>query len=79
MSSSVHIDNKKKDILTLGKEPTQELDDTTFAVKAKYPVNFTQPITCILFTSNSISEVNVRLLSKLTFSRLKVVLQVPLW
>ena len=26
MSSSVYIDNKKKDILILGKGPTQELD-----------------------------------------------------
>ena len=29
MSSSVHIDNKKKDILILGDGPTQGLDDTT--------------------------------------------------
>ena len=28
MSSSVHIDNKKKDILILGEGPTQLLDDT---------------------------------------------------
>ena len=29
MNSSVHIDNKKKDTLILGKGPTQELDGTT--------------------------------------------------
>ena len=29
MSSSVQIDNKRKDILILGEEPTQVLDDTT--------------------------------------------------
>ena len=29
MSSSVHIDNKKKDILILGFGSAQELDDTT--------------------------------------------------
>ena len=29
MSSSVHTDNKRKDILILGKGPTQGLDDTT--------------------------------------------------
>ena len=29
MSSSVHFDNKNKDILILGAEPTQKLDDTT--------------------------------------------------
>ena len=28
MSSSIHIDNKKKDILINSKDPTQELDDT---------------------------------------------------
>ena len=29
MSSSGHIDNREKDILILGKRPTQELDGTT--------------------------------------------------
>ena len=34
MSSFVHADNKKKDILILGEGPTQRLDDTTLtAVK----------------------------------------------
>ena len=28
-SSSVHIDNKNKDILIIGERPTQGLDDTT--------------------------------------------------
>ena len=40
MSSSVHVNNKNKDILTLGKGPTQGLDDTTLAAEAKYPINF---------------------------------------
>ena len=42
MSSSVHIDNKNKDILILGEGPTQGLDDTTLTAEAKYPINFTQ-------------------------------------
>ena len=42
MSSSVHIDNKGKDILILGKGPTQGLDDTTLTAKAKYPIKFTE-------------------------------------
>ena len=42
MSSSVHVDNKGKDILILCEGPTQELDDTTFTTEAKYPINFTQ-------------------------------------
>ena len=43
MSSSVHVDNKGEDILILGEGPTEELDDTTLTVEAKYPINFTQP------------------------------------
>ena len=41
MSSSVHLDNKGKDILILGEGPTQGLDDTTVTAEAKYPINFT--------------------------------------
>ena len=39
MSSSAHIDNKEKDILVLGKGPTQELENTLTAEKM-YPINF---------------------------------------
>ena len=42
MSSSVHVNNKGKDILILGEGPTQELDDTTLTAEAKYSINFTQ-------------------------------------
>ena len=42
MSSSVHIDDKNKDILILGEGPTQELDDSTLTAEAKYPINFIQ-------------------------------------
>ena len=40
MSSSVHADNKEKDILILGEGPTQGLDDTTSTAEAKYFINF---------------------------------------
>ena len=40
MSFSVHIDNKKKDILVLGKGPTQGLEHTLTAEKM-YSINFT--------------------------------------
>ena len=40
MSSSVHVDNKNKDILIFGGGLTQGLHDIT---EAKYPINFTQP------------------------------------
>ena len=43
MNSSVHIDNKGKDILVLCEEPTQGLDDTTIKTEATYLINFTQP------------------------------------
>ena len=42
MSSSVHIDNKKKDILILGISPTQGLDDTTLTAEAQYSINFSR-------------------------------------
>ena len=42
MSSSVHIDNRNKDILILSEEPTQGLHDTTLTADANYPVKFTQ-------------------------------------
>ena len=41
-SSSVFIDNRKKDILTLGEGPIQALDDATLTAEAKYSINFTQ-------------------------------------
>ena len=40
MSSSGHIDNKKKDILVLGKEPTQGLEHT-LTIEKMYSINFT--------------------------------------
>ena len=40
MSSSIHVDNKKKDILVLGRGPTQGLESTWTAEKM-YFVNFT--------------------------------------
>ena len=41
MSSSPHIDNKKKNIFVLGKGPTQGLDHTLTAEKM-YSINFTE-------------------------------------
>ena len=43
MSSSVHINNKEKDILIiLGVGPTQGLHDTVLTAKARYSVNFSR-------------------------------------
>ena len=42
IDSSVHIDNKKKDILILGKGPTKGLDATTLAAEKMQSINFTE-------------------------------------
>ena len=42
MRSSMHVDDKRKNMLILGKAPAQRLDDTTLTEEAKYPINFTQ-------------------------------------
>ena len=42
MSSSVHIDDKKKNILNLGIDPMQELDVTTLSAEAQYSINFSR-------------------------------------
>ena len=48
MSASTHIDNKKKDILVLGRGPTQRLEITLTAEKM-YSINFTVTKKEILF------------------------------
>ena len=42
MISSVHADNKGKDILILREGPTQGLDNTTLTPEAKFTIRFTQ-------------------------------------
>ena len=41
MSSFVHVDNKGKDILILGKGPTQGLGEHSLTAEKMYSVNFT--------------------------------------
>ena len=41
MSSSVHVDNKGKYILILGKGPTQGLGEHSLTAEKMYSVNFT--------------------------------------
>ena len=41
-SLSAHADSKKKDILILGKGPTNWLDDTTTTTEAEYSINFSE-------------------------------------
>ena len=46
----MHIDNKSKDILTVCEGPTQEVDDTTLAAEAKYPINYAQSVKRFVIT-----------------------------
>ena len=43
ISSSMHIDNKEKVILILGKCPTQGLNNTTLTAETLFSINFTRP------------------------------------
>ena len=42
MSSSLNIGNKKKDILMLGKDPAEGLDDTMLPAEKYFSINFHQ-------------------------------------
>ena len=41
MNSSIHIDNKGKDILILGKGPMQRVGEHSLAAEKMYSINFT--------------------------------------
>ena len=41
MNSSIHVDNKGKDILILGKGPTQGLGENSLTAEKMYSINFT--------------------------------------
>ena len=47
MSSSPYIDNKEKDILVLGRGPTQGLGENSLTAEKVYSINFT--VTEVLF------------------------------
>ena len=42
MNSSVHVDNKGKDILILGKSPTQGLGEHSLTAEKMYSINFSK-------------------------------------
>ena len=42
ISSSLQVDNKKKEVLIFGEGPTQGLDDTKLTAEKKYSINFTE-------------------------------------
>ena len=49
MSSSVHVDNKGKDILILGTSPTQGLGEHSLTTEKMYSINFTDHRKKMLF------------------------------
>ena len=49
MSSYVHVDNKKKDILIVDEGPTEGLDGNTLTAEKLYLINFTEKKKEILF------------------------------
>ena len=58
MSFSAHIDNKKKDMLILGKGPTQRLERTLTA-EEMYSINFTETTMFKLTLQWSITDLMV--------------------
>ena len=56
MSSSVHTDNKNKDILILGEEPKQGLDDTSLTAKAIYAIYFLLTVSYLLMLQKYINS-----------------------
>ena len=42
MNSSIHVDNEGKDILILGKGPTQGLGDNSLTAEKMYSINFSK-------------------------------------
>ena len=65
MSLSVQLITTKKDILILGKGPTQQLHGTTLTAESKYSINFSisfflfKPLNLYYNVSNSYLIVNV--------------------
>ena len=51
MTSSVDMDDKKKDILILGKGLKDDFDDTTLTTEKEYSINFTEQQKKICFKS----------------------------
>ena len=60
MNSSVHIDNKNKNILTLRKGPTQGLDNFALTAEEEYSITFTKEgeKNCLSLHCNSYLFVN---------------------
>ena len=78
MSSSTKIDNKGKDILILGKDPTQGLGEHSFSAEKMYLINFTKVNTKFCLSlhynrGNSYLFVNGTEIQKFTAKDFKIV------
>ena len=62
MSFSVHVDNKKKDILIFGEGPTQGLDGTKLTGEKMYSMNVTVSKTRIYLIYNLMGQIVIYLL-----------------
>ena len=62
MSFSVHVDNKKKDILIFGEGPTQGLDGTKLTGEKMYLMNVTVSKTRIYLIYNLMEQIVIYLL-----------------
>ena len=73
MSSSVHAENKKKDILILGEGPTQGLDDTTLTAEKKNSIGFIEHNKkfCLSLACSIMEQIVIYLLMALKFIHLK--------
>ena len=60
MCSSVHIDNKKKDISILGKCPTQGLDDTTLTSMLNVKLGIVMGTTVFFVNATKIDELKAK-------------------
>ena len=61
MSSSAKIDNRKKEILILGKGPTQGLEHT-FGADKLYSINFTKENTKLCLSLHCMEQIVIYLL-----------------
>ena len=74
MSSSVHANNKTKNILVLGKDVIQGLDNTKVYAEKLYSVNFTKTNTkfCLSLHYNGANSYYLSMAQKLLNSKQKI-------
>ena len=74
MSSFLHIDNKKKDILILGKGPAQRLGERSLTAEKMYSINFTKKNTefCLTLHYNGANSFYLLTVKKLLDLKQKI-------